>query len=74
MKETIQTGIYRHYKGMLYRVHGVVAHSESLEALVLYETLYENKTAKMWVRPFKMFIETLENGKPRFEYLGEDLS
>jgi hypothetical protein len=73
MKEEIKTGIYQHYKGMLYRVHGVVAHSETLEALVLYETLYENKTAKMWVRPYKMFTENLSGTEtPRFKYLGED--
>lgn len=50
-------GIYRHYKGMLYKAHGLVKHSETLEDLVLYETLYENKLGKMWVRPAAMWSE-----------------
>jgi hypothetical protein len=53
----IPGGIYRHYKGMLYKAHGMVKHSESLEDMVLYETLYENKHGKLWVRPAKMWSE-----------------
>ena len=67
-------GLYRHYKGKLYRVHQVVRHSETLEELVLYETLYENDLGKWWVRPLAMFLETVEiDGvvKPRFEWLQE---
>lgn len=70
----IKKGKYRHYKGGLYKVLDVVKHSETLEDLVLYETLYDNPRAKFWVRPLKMFIEKVEvNGKmlPRFKYLGE---
>lgn len=65
-------GLYEHYKGMRYRVHGVVRHSETLEELVLYETLYENKLGKMWVRPKAMFLETVViEGveKPRFRFV-----
>lgn len=67
-------GLYRHYKGNLYRVHQIVRHSESLEELVLYETLYENKLGKWWVRPKAMFSETVTiDGvtKPRFELVDE---
>ncbi len=70
----IKLGRYKHYKGGLYKVLGIVKHSETLEELVLYECLYENKTAKAWVRPLKMFNEKIKlNGKmvARFEYLGE---
>jgi hypothetical protein len=69
----IEGGLYEHYKGMCYRVHFVVRHSETLEELVCYETLYENELGKMWVRPKAMFLETVEiNGTvvPRFRYLG----
>ena len=65
-------GIYEHYKGKRYKVHGLVRHSESLEMLVLYEALYENELGKLWVRPEKMFLETIEfEGKemPRFRFL-----
>lgn len=51
-------GRYRHYKGQEYQVHGVVRHSETLEALVLYTPLY-NSTG-LWVRPHAMFFGTLE--------------
>jgi hypothetical protein len=62
-------GLYEHYKGKPYKVHGVVRHSETLEELVLYETLYDNPSGKMWVRPKPMFLESIElNGQqvPRF--------
>lgn len=71
----IKKGKYQHYKGGLYRVIDIVKHSENLEDLVLYETLYDNPRSKLWVRPLKMFVEKVEvNGKmlPRFKYLGED--
>ena len=63
-------GIYRHYKkGADYRVLGRVAHSETLEPLVLYEALYDNSVSKLWVRPEAMFFSTVEDeGRrvPRF--------
>jgi hypothetical protein len=65
-------GIYQHYKGKRYKVHGLVRHSESLEMLVLYEALYENELGRLWVRPEKMFLETVDvDGKkvPRFRFL-----
>ncbi len=71
----IKLGKYRHYKGGLYKVLGVAKHSETLEDLVVYETLYDNPRSKLWVRPLKMFVEKVEvNGRmvPRFEYLEED--
>ena len=64
---TIPLGRYRHYKGGEYEVVGVVRHSESLEAMVLYRPLY-NATG-MWVRPFGMFLEPVEHDgrvQPRF--------
>lgn len=68
----IRIGIYRHYKGKQYRVHGVVKHSETLEDMVLYEALYENDLGKMWVRPKTMFLEKNDrNGEwvDRFEFI-----
>lgn len=68
----IKPGIYEHYKGKRYRVHGLVRHSETLEELVLYETLYENDLGKMWVRPKGMFAESVDVGgksMPRFRFI-----
>jgi len=61
-------GRYRHYKGGEYEVLGVVRHSETLEALVLYRALYGEQG--LWVRPYGMFFESIEvDGvrQPRFE-------
>jgi len=52
---TLKLGAYRHYKGMLYEVLGVVRHSETLEPLVLYRAEYGERG--LWVRPFAMFTE-----------------
>jgi hypothetical protein len=63
----IATGRYRHYKGGEYEVLGVVRHSETLEALVLYRPLYGD--SGLWVRPHAMFVENVVvNGQlvPRF--------
>lgn len=64
------TRFYRHYKNKPYRLLGTVRHSETLEELALYETLYENDLGRLWVRPKDMFFENVEiDGviKPRFE-------
>jgi hypothetical protein len=51
-------GRYRHYKGGEYEVVGVVRHSESLEALVLYRPL--SNPSGLWVRPHAMFYGEIE--------------
>jgi hypothetical protein len=59
--------LFRHYKGKNYRFLGLVRHSESLDELVLYEALYENKLGRFWVRPLDMFFGKIEDGRLRFE-------
>jgi hypothetical protein len=49
----IPPGRYRHYKGGLYEVIGTVRHSETLEPMTLYRTLYGEQG--LWVRPAAMF-------------------
>lgn len=73
MINDIQIGLYQHYKGPLYKVLGVVHHSETLEELVLYECQHEHELGKIWVRPITMFLENVViDGleKPRFKYVG----
>ena len=63
-------GLYRHYKGGEYNVLEVVRHSETLEAMVLYQALYGQRG--LWVRPADMFVETVVvDGvvRARFEYV-----
>ena len=66
-------GIYKHYKGKLYKVIGVAHHSETLDEMVVYQAMYESavfgKDALM-VRPIESFLENVDvNGKKvkRFE-------
>lgn len=69
----IACGRYRHYKGGEYEVMGVVRHSETLEPLVLYRPLYND--SGLWVRPFRMFFETVDvdgRSQPRFKFVGTD--
>lgn len=69
----IKPGIYKHFKGGKYKVIGVAKHSETLENLVVYEALYDNKTSKLWVRPAAMFLENVDRGgitQPRFTFIG----
>jgi hypothetical protein len=64
----IELGKYKHYKGNLYEVIGIVKHSETLEELVLYKQLYGE--GSLWVRPLNMFLEPITiDGytMPRFE-------
>jgi len=67
---TIETGIYRHFKGKTYRVHGFAVHSETGETMVIYEPMYPSET-RIWVRPAKMWNDEVVNDKgekvPRFK-------
>jgi hypothetical protein len=71
----MKLGTYQHTKsGKLYKVLGIAKHSETLEDLVVYETLYDNPRSKLWVRPKAMFLEEIElNGQkvPRFTFIEE---
>lgn len=61
---------FRHFKGNFYRLEGFAKDSETLEELVVYRQLYGE--GALWVRPKKMFFETIEReGKrqKRFELL-----
>jgi len=69
----IQLGKYEHYKGNQYEVVGIAKHSETLEEMVVYKSLYQTEGENLWVRPLKMFAENiLIEGRevPRFKYKG----
>ena len=72
-KRIIIGSIYQHYKGSLCKVIGVALHSESLEEMVVYQHLDEEKL--IWVRPLKMFLENVEIegvNKARFKYVSHN--
>ena len=51
--------IYKHYKGGRYKIIGIAKHSETLEEFVVYEALYDNPESRLWIRPKKMFLESV---------------
>ena len=51
------SGLYRHYKGGVYRVVCVAHHSETLEDMVVYEAV--DGSTGFWVRPASMWNETV---------------
>jgi hypothetical protein len=55
----IEPGLYKHYKGNIYEVLGIARHSETLEELVVYKATYQKEGENLWVRPLRMFSETL---------------
>lgn len=68
----MKLGMYRHYKGPLYKLIGTATHSESFEKMALYIPQYG--AGGYWVRPLAMFCETIEfEGKtvPRFEWVAD---
>lgn len=65
-------GIYRHFKGNLYKLVAVARHSETLEEMVVYQALYGD--GGLWVRPLGMWSELVEqDGQrvPRFAWIAE---
>ena len=75
MQNTIQLGLYQHYKGNHYQVIGLARHSETLEPLVVYQAFYGDY--RLWVRPLELFMGTVvQDSKeiPRFKFVGALLS
>jgi len=55
----MELGLYKHYKGNIYEVIGIAKHSETLEDMVAYKATYQPEGSNLWVRPLKMFLETV---------------
>lgn len=76
MSDTLNPGLYRHFKGGLYTVLGVANHSENEEKMVVYRAEYGDH--QLWVRPYSMFVGPVDREKypdapqdERFRYIGE---
>ena len=54
----LKPGLYRHFKGNLYRLLYVAKHSETLEPMVVYQALYGEMG--IWVRPAAMWNEWVD--------------
>ena len=53
-------GVYRHYKGDLYRVVLLAEHSNDEEWMVVYEPMYENPDAPYFTRPLREWRQKVE--------------
>ena len=52
--------IVQHFKGGLYRIIAFPRHSETGEAMVVYESLIDGN---VWVRPYGMFVSPVDKIK-----------
>lgn len=71
--ETVKPGVYKHHSGKMYRVQCTAKHTETGEALVVYQPLYGG-AASYLCRPVSQWSDYVEiDGYfgPRFVYVRE---
>lgn len=59
----VKTGVYKHFKGIHYRLLRVVEHSETGEELILYRCLEGQNVGKTYIRPIEMFFSEVDKEK-----------
>jgi hypothetical protein len=75
--EDIVPGVYRHYQGGLYRVHGIAYEETTLMPIVVYESFLQSETIphhSLWTRPLREFSEVirLATGEGTRRFIKED--
>ena len=61
MREIKINGLYRHFKGNMYKVIGIANDSETLEKIVVYVSMKDEST--LWTRPLNMFLSEVDKNK-----------
>lgn len=61
MRELKIGGVYKHFKGNLYKVEDVAKHSETGEIFVVYRQMYGDEN--LWIRNIEMFLEEVDREK-----------
>ena len=61
MRKVKIKGIYKHFKGNIYMVEDIAKDCETLEDVVVYRALYDNK--QLWVRKYNDFISEVDHNK-----------
>lgn len=75
---SIPKGLYKHFKGAMYKVLDVAIHSETDEQLVIYQRISaadkRHQEKEIWARPLSIFTEQVNHQSeivPRFTYVTE---
>jgi hypothetical protein len=61
MRKVKIKGYYKHFKGKMYMVEDIAKDCETLEDVVVYRALYDNK--QLWVRKYSDFISEVDHNK-----------
>ncbi|OGZ44338.1 MAG: hypothetical protein A3J55_03515 [Candidatus Ryanbacteria bacterium RIFCSPHIGHO2_02_FULL_45_17b] len=67
-RDSVKPGVYRHFKGNIYPVLGVVENTETQELTVIYIPQCGTHAGKLSNRDLKMFLEEVD--RPEIPYRG----
>lgn len=75
-RESVKSGVYKHFKGNIYHVLGVSENTETKELTVVYIPQYGEHAGKLSNRELKMFLEDVDRPElgykgPRFQLIEE---